>query len=182
MVGPNVGRTLHATRQAVLEVRQAASWLLDQGYGEVGIVGTSLGSCVAYLAFTHDPRIKAGVFNHVSAHFADVVWSGLSTRYIRWGLEGFIKLPDLQDCWAPLSPWFFVEKLRNNYRPHLMITAKYDLTFLPELSGRLFEKYFEHNLRLEHVELPCGHYTTAHFPFKYMDGWHICQFLRQHLE
>lgn len=181
MVSPNIGRTLHATRQAVIELRQVVGWLKRQGYKRVGVMGTSLGSCVAYLAFTHDTEIDVGVFNHVSAHFADVVWSGLATRYVLWGLEGNVGLPDLRTCWAPLSPWFFVERLMERHRPHLLITAKYDMTFLPELTEQVFRRYVELGIPYARVDLPCGHYTTAHFPFNWLDGWHICRYLTRHL-
>jgi hypothetical protein len=181
MVSPNIGRTLHATRQAVIELRQVVRWLKSHGYERVGVMGTSLGSCVAYLAFTHDCEIDVGVFNHVSSYFADVVWSGLATRYVLWGLEGHVRLPDLRRCWAPLSPWFFVDRLTDQERPHLMITAKYDMTFLPELTEQVFERYAELGISHERVDLPCGHYTTAHFPFNWIDGWHICRYLKQHL-
>lgn len=180
-VSPNIGRTLHATRQAVLEVRQLAKWLSGQGYERIGVVGTSMGSCITYLAFVHEPSIFTGVFNHVSSFFADVVWTGLSTRYVRWGLEGHISLEDLRRCWAPISPWFFIERLKAHPRPHLLITARYDLTFRPELAQKVFRKYETHGIPYESVVLPCGHYTTATFPFKYLDGWHICRYLQRQL-
>ena len=182
MVSPNVGRTLHATRQAVLEVRQIAMWLRERGYKKIGVMGTSVGSCVSYLAFVHDSSICTGVFNHVSPFFADVVWTGLSTRYVRWGLEGNISLDDLRQCWAPISPWFHIQHLKSRNRPHLMITAKYDLTFRPELTEKMFEEYEAHKIPHQRVVLPCGHYMSAHFPFNYLDGWHMCRHLVRELK
>ncbi|MGH9509260.1 MAG: alpha/beta hydrolase family protein, partial [Terriglobales bacterium] len=72
-VSANVGRTLDAARQAVLDVRCCFDWLEAQGYSQLGIVGTSLGSCYAFLASAHDPRLRVNVFNHASTYFADVV-------------------------------------------------------------------------------------------------------------
>ncbi len=181
MVSPNLGRTLHAVRQAVLEVRLLATWLRRQGYGPVGVMGTSLGSCVAYLAFASDPELAAGVFNHVSSFFADVVWRGRATRFVRWGLQGEIRLAELRECWAAISPWHYIDRNRRLDRPHLMITARYDTTFPPDLSRLVFERYAELGLPVRRVTLPCGHYTTAYPPFVYLDGWHICRFLRRHL-
>jgi predicted acylesterase/phospholipase RssA len=181
MVSPNIGRTLAVTRQAALEVNQAVQWLRQQGYRRVGVVGTSIGSCIAYLAFVHYRDIDVGVFNHVSPYFADVVWTGLSTRYVRWGLEGQITLPDLRLCWLPISPAGYVQRLSRDARPHLMITARYDLTFRPRLSDQVFLEYDRLKIPYHRAELPCGHYTTAHFPFKYLDGWHIARFLHRHL-
>jgi hypothetical protein len=181
MMSPNIGRTLMATRQSVLEVRQAVQWLRSQGYLRVGVVGTSIGSCITYLSFAHDPAIDAAVFNHVSAYVADVVWTGLSTLHVRWGLEDHISLPDLRECWAPISPISHIHRLALNYRPHLLITARYDLTFRPELTEKVFQEYDRQGLPYNRADLPCGHYTTAHSPFKYLDGWHIARFLRRHL-
>lgn len=177
LVSPNVGRTLHATRQAVLEVRQLADWLRMHRYTRIGVMGTSLGSCVTFLAFAHDPLISAGVFNHVSSFFADIVWTGLSTRYVRWGLEKHISLKDLRRCWSPISPWHFIRQLRENPRPHLLMSAAYDLSFLPHLSEKVFKKYHAHQIPFHCVILPCGHYTTATFPFNCLAGWHICRYL-----
>ena len=35
----------------------------------IGVLGTSLGSCVAFIAAAHEPRILIGIFNHVSMYF-----------------------------------------------------------------------------------------------------------------
>lgn len=181
MVSANVGRTLHAVRQAVLEVRAVVDWLQSLGYRHIGVVGTSLGSCVAYLAFAHEPRLTAGVFNHVAAYFADVVWFGQATRYVRRALEPAIALPDLRRCWAILSPWYFIPRVCTSSRPHTLITAIYDRTFLPELAEAVFARYRECGCEPDVRRLPCGHYTTARFPFKYLDGWYIAHSLRNHL-
>ncbi len=78
-VSANVGRTIDATRQAVADIRSCMDWLEQRGYSKLGIVGTSLGSCHAFLASAHDPRIRVNVFNHASTAFGDVVWTGQST-------------------------------------------------------------------------------------------------------
>ncbi len=181
MLGPNIGRTLHATRQSALEVRQVFNWLKKQGFTDIGIVGTSLGSCVAFLAFVHEPEFKAGVFNHASSFYSDVVWHGMATRYVRASLEGNISSQDLRKCWAPLSPWNYIECLKNQYRPHLLINAAYDLTFLPKYYKAMLAKYRKQNLPSRTVTLPCGHYTLEKFPFMYLDGWHISSFLKKQL-
>ena len=182
MVSPNIGRTLHATRQAVLETIQVAGWLREQGYDRVAVMGTSIGSCISYLAFIHDPLISCGVFNHVSSHYADVVWRGLSTRYVRWGMEQEITLEDLRDCWAPISPVHYIHLLSNDRRPHRLITAKYDLSFPRDLTEFVFQEYDRLGMDYDRVDLPCGHYTTAKFPFSWLDGWHICSYLYRKLK
>ena len=66
----------------------------------LGIAGTSLGSCYAFLTSAHDRRLRANVFNLFSLYFADVVWTGLTTRHIRQGLEGRIALEQLRAAQA----------------------------------------------------------------------------------
>jgi hypothetical protein len=76
IVSSNVARTLQVCRQAVLDVRRALWWLRDQGYDRLGLLGTSLGSCLAMLTASHEPLVRAQALNHVSPFFADVVWGG----------------------------------------------------------------------------------------------------------
>ncbi len=94
-VSANIGRTLDAVRQGVVDVRCCLDWLEQQGYSKLGIVGTSLGSCYAFIAAAHDPRIRVAAFNHASTYVADVVWHGQSTRHIRQGIESQIDSGDL---------------------------------------------------------------------------------------
>ena len=86
-VSANIGRTLSACRQAVVDIRCCIDWLEEQGYEHFGVLGTSLGSCYTFLASAHDKRIRVNAFNHASTAFGDVVWAGQSTRHIRQGLE-----------------------------------------------------------------------------------------------
>ena len=182
LVCSNVGRTIQSVRQAVLDTRAAVSWLQSQGYERVGVVGTSVGSCTAFLAFAHDERIRAGVFNHVSGYFADVVWHGISTRHVRQGIEGSLTLEELREAWLPISPMPFAERLlRMPPRPMRFIAARHDLTFPADLSRQVIERVRSLGLPLDTSWLPCGHYTSGERPWVYLDGWKIASFLRKHL-
>ena len=55
IVSSNVGRTAQVCRQAVLDARRGVAWLASQGYESIGILGTSLGSCLAMLTAAHEP-------------------------------------------------------------------------------------------------------------------------------
>src|SRR5438093_674681 len=79
IVSANVARTVQVCRQAVLDARRAVHWLAAQGYDRIGILGTSLGSCLALLTTAHEPLVRAEALNHISPHFADVVLRGVST-------------------------------------------------------------------------------------------------------
>ena len=177
-VSANIGRTLDACRQAVIDVRCCFDWLEQQGYDRLGIAGTSLGSCYAFLAAAHDSRVRAAAFNHASTYVADVVWHGQSTRHIREGLESQIDLERLRMLWSAVSPMSYFEQFSRWPRKSLIIYAKYDLTFLPELSRDAIDAFASHGLDHKVVVLPCGHYTTGETPFKYMDGWQLVSFFR----
>ncbi|HUF48635.1 MAG TPA: prolyl oligopeptidase family serine peptidase [Vicinamibacterales bacterium] len=179
IVSSNVGRTLHANRQAVLDARRAVDWLEAQGYERIGIMGTSLGSCLAMLTMAHDPRIVAGAFNHVSPYFADVVWRGISTSHVRDGLEGHVTLDEIRACWMPISPWPFIDRIKG--RPALLVYALWDLTFPVDLSRMFIAEFRRRGVPHETAILPCGHYTTGRAPFKFLDGYYLTRFLATRL-
>jgi hypothetical protein len=176
-VSANIGRTLDATRQGVLDIRCCLDWLQQQGFEKLGIVGTSLGSCYAFLAAAHDARIEVAAFNHASTYFADVVWHGQSTRHIRQGLEPKITLERLRGLWTAISPMSFFRQFARFQRKSLIVYAKYDLTFLPEFSRQVVDEFERYGLDHKVAVLPCGHYSTGETPYKYIDGWHLARFL-----
>jgi hypothetical protein len=181
MLSPNVGRTLQAVRQAVVDARAAVDWLEGQGYGKFAILGTSLGSCVALIAMAHDPRLNLSVQNHVSPYFADVVWEGISTQHVRRGLEGNITLEELRAVWMPISPKAYLKKLQGTGKRSLLVHALYDYSFLPRLSRELLRDYVELGLPHSTCTLPCGHYTSGEFPFNIFLGYTMCRYLRRNL-
>jgi dienelactone hydrolase len=182
LVSTNVGRTIQSMRQAVLDTRAAVRWLKEQGYERIGILGTSVGSCIAFLAFAHEPNINAGTFNHVSGYVADVAWRGLSTRHLREGFANHVSLEELREYWAPISPVPFISRVSQlGHRPMRFIAARYDLTFPLDLTQQTIAEAREHNLPLDVVWLSCGHYTMAALPWKAIDAWKIATFMRKHL-
>jgi len=179
IVSANVGRTLQVCRQAVLDARRAIAWLAQRGFTQIGILGTSLGSCLASLTAAHEPLIKAAALNHISPYFADVVWEGLSTRHVREGLEGHITLDALRQLWLPIGPQPYLDRLRRTKT--LLVYARYDLTFPVALSRRLVNDFRRMGLPHEVAVLPCGHYSTGLSPFKWLDGYVLTKFLRSTL-
>jgi dienelactone hydrolase len=176
-VSANIGRTLDACRQGVIDVRCCLDWLEGRGYTQLGILGTSLGSCYAFLAAAHDPRIRVAAFNHASTYFADVVWHGQSTRHIREGLEPGIDLNRLRGLWAAISPMSYFDRFARWPKKSLVVYARYDLTFLPEFSRQAIAEFRRFKLDHKVAALPCGHYSTGETPYKYIDGWHLATFL-----
>lgn len=180
-VSSNLGRTIQATRQSVLDARNCLDWLQSQGYHRLGILGTSLGSCVALLTLAHDRRLKAAVFNHVSMNFSDVVWTGVSCRHIRSTLNGRVTQDEMRRFWRVISPSAYLHKLTDHPSRNLLIWAGHDTTFRPEYSREAMDGFVRHKVNHEIFYLPCGHYTTAKPPFVWMDGFAMSRFLLKHL-
>lgn len=182
LVAPNVGRTLQSLRQAVVDTRSAVRWLKQEGYEKIGLIGTSIGSCVGFFAFTHDMEIDAAVFNHVSGYPADVVWHGLSTYHVKESIQGNITLDDLREYWLPISPMAYMDRLAKlPPRPQRYIYTLYDLSFPVDLSRDTIAALRKHKIKHSEVSIPCGHYTLGEKPWVYYDGYKIVSFLRKHL-
>lgn len=181
MVSPVLGLTLQSVRRAVIEVRLAVQWLRQRGYRHIGLLGTSLGSCIGFLALAHDEDIDAVAFNHIAGEFADVVWSGLATRHVRASLDGHVDLATLRRCWAPISPLHFASRLAERQPKMLMISGAYDPIFLPAHSQSLVDALRAADVGFRRVVLPCGHYTLGRPPFYLIDAYLVVRFFRRHL-
>jgi hypothetical protein len=180
-VSSNIGRTIHACRQSAIDARACFDWLESQGYRKLGILGTSLGSCIAFIVAAHDTRVRTGVFNHVSTYFGDVVWTGLSTRHVRQGFGEAVTQDDLRRYWAVISPATYMDRLIGRDLKSLLIWARYDTTFLPVFSRQVVEAFRARGLPHQVLTLPCAHYTTGRWPFNIVDGLAMCRFLYKKL-
>ena len=181
LVGPNIGLTLQANRQAVQDVRRCLLWLAQAGYGKLGIVGTSIGSAVGSIAMAHDPLIRAGAFLHVSTYFADVVRTGMNTSHVWEGLQAAVTGDELRKFWAPISPYPYLSRLRGSNQKMLMVSGTYDQTFWPEFSQEIIRQVRSTGIENEVMLLPCGHYSLELMPFSYPAALRMGLFLFRHL-
>ena len=182
-VSANIGRTLSACRQAVVDIRCCVDWLEDQGYEQFGVLGTSLSSCYGFMATAHDPRLRVNAFNHISTAFGDVVWTGQSTRHIRQALkDAGLTQERIRSLWAAVSPVNYYDRIVSPeadgaHKRVLAVYARYDLTFPYEYSLQVLEAFKRIGLNHEPRMLPCGHYTTGETPYKFIDGWYMGRFV-----
>ncbi|MEO8737188.1 MAG: alpha/beta hydrolase family protein [Edaphobacter sp.] len=177
-VSANIGRTTEACRQAVVDIRSCLDWLESQGYEQFGVLGTSLGSCYAFIAAAHDARLKVCAFNHASTWFGDVVWTGQSTRHIREAFEQAGLTQDLtRKIFTGVSPMSYMQRFAANPKRVLVVHASYDLTFLREFSLDVLANFDRYGVDYVSKVLPCGHYTTGETPYKYIDGWYLGSFV-----
>src|ERR1700722_16048069 len=177
-VSSNVGRTTEACRQAVVDIRSCIDWLESQGYEQFGVLGTSLGSCYAFIAAAFDPRLQVCAFNHASTWFGDVVWAGQSTRHIRAAFEqAGLTQDQVREIFSIVSPMSYMNRFAATAKQVLVVHATYDLTFPLKYSLDVLTNF--NNLKIDYVSkvLPCGHYTTGETPYKYIDGWYLGSFV-----
>jgi hypothetical protein len=181
LVGPNIGLTLQANRQAVQDARACLTWLQQQGYERLGILGTSIGSSVGYITLVHDKRVRAGGFFHVSTYFADVVSQGMTTNHVWEGMRNDVSVEELREYWAPVSPMPYVERGMGAGRDTFMVYGKYDPTFLPELTHRMLDSLQRNGAELRTLELPVGHYSLELAPFSYIAGYRMMMYFLEAL-
>jgi hypothetical protein len=181
LVGPNIGLTLQANRQAVQDTRRCLRWLEQQGFNRLGILGTSIGSSVGYITLVHDDALRAGGFFHVSTHFADVVSRGMTTTHVWEGLRGHVTVDELREFWAPVSPMPYVERGMGAGKNAFMVYGKYDPTFLPELTEQMLAALRANDAAPRTLELHCGHYSLELAPFSHIAGYRMLTYLRSTL-
>jgi hypothetical protein len=177
LVSPNIGLTLQANRQAVLDVRRALRWLEIEGYSRLGVVGTSVGSCIAFITMCHEPSIRAGAFLHVSSFFGEVVSQGLTTMNVWEAMKQYVSREEAIRFWSPISPFPYVSKLSGANKKILAITGRYDPTFWPEITSQFLCEIRRNEVAFSHVGLPCGHYSLGVLPFSYAAGYRFGRFL-----
>lgn len=182
LVGPNLGLTMQAARQSVLDSRRTLRWLEREGYGPLGVLGTSIGSAIGFITMCHEPSIRAGAFVHASTYFGEVVASGLTTTTVWEPVSAAgITADELRGFWSPISPFPYIGKLRDAGKKILLITGRYDPTFSPELTEQLVEKLRREQVAFKHLALPCGHYSMGVWPFSHIAGYRFGKFLQSAL-
>jgi hypothetical protein len=181
LVSANVGLTLQANRQAVLDVRRTLRWLEQQGYDRLGLLGTSIGSCLAFLTLAHEPALRAAAFLHVSTYFGDVVAAGLTTSNVWQALHQDFSLEEVRHFWSPISPYPYIPRLAGTRKKVLAISGRYDPTFPNELTRELLAEMKRKGVPHENLSLPCGHYSMGVVPFSYAVGYRFGTFLFQAL-
>jgi hypothetical protein len=181
IVGPNIGLTLQANRQAVCDVRACLRWLATRGYGPLGILGTSLGSCISCITASHEPLIRAAVLLHVSSYFGDVVASGLTTINVWESMRPKVSEEEIREYWSPISPMPYISRLRGTGQKLLAVSGRYDPTFPDEFSEEFFAAVRKNEVDCQTLRLPCGHYSLGEAPFKWIAGWRFGKFLQRAL-
>lgn len=182
MISANLGRTIRACRQAVVEAATAVEWLAQRGHSRIGLVGVSLGTSLATVVAAHDPRISSLALVSLASDFGQVIWDCRPTRHIRAALDGAITCEQLNSALSLFSPIHYVSKLAAHSTAVLGISGRQDQVFAPPLTHRLLDALERAGVRHEHKSLACGHYTLGTFPFNVILGRAIQRFMHHEFE
>ena len=178
MLSANIGRTIQSVRQAVLDGRKLIAWLKSEGYGEISVLGMSLGSWVAGLVAAHDENVSKASLFLTAGSLADMVWTGRATAAIRQSLEPDISLPDLRKAWSPINQENYAGKLARPGLDLQLVLAKRDTVVVPELSHKLLESLRASGAHPDLLELNCGHYSLALPPHILFAGLRLRRLLK----
>ena len=127
----NLGLTIRANRQAVIDARACLTWLEQEGYQRIGIVGVSIGASIASIVAALDARVRAAALLLMADDFADVVWTGSATRHVRQSLERAFTREDVRAAWSIISPARHAARLSARQTPVLIVSGELDTVFLP---------------------------------------------------
>jgi pimeloyl-ACP methyl ester carboxylesterase len=160
----NLGLTIRSNRQAVRDARACLTWLEQEGYQRIGIVGVSIGASIASIVAAIDPRVRAAALLLMADDFADVVWTGSATRHVRASLEQRFSHDDVRAAWSIISPAAHAARLSARLDRLLVVSGELDTVFLPELTRNYVERLRSLGLRPAWTRYGCGHYTLG-LPF-----------------
>lgn len=176
-VSANIGRTIAAVRQTVLDCQLLCRWIAEQEIEKITVVGVSLGSCVAAVVAATSDVVDRAALLLTAGDFGSVVLTGRATRHIERNLRGQIE-PDLvRAAWEPISPNTYVVELARRQIPLLSVSGSRDRVVLPELTRQFEAKLHDAGARLQSVRLSCGHYTLSRFPFNVLAFLHVLRFV-----
>ncbi len=160
----NLGLTIRSNRQAVLDARACLTWLEQEGYQRIGIVGVSIGASIASIVAAIDARVRAAALLLMADDFADVVWTGSATRHVRQSLERAFTRADVRAAWSIISPAQHAARLSARRTRLLIVSGALDTVFLPALSCTYVERLRALGLNPTWIRYGCGHYTLG-LPF-----------------
>lgn len=177
MLSANIGRTIEAMRQAVIDGRKLIRWLKGQGYLEISVLGMSLGSWVAGLVAAHDASVSRASLFLPGGSLADMVWTGRATRSIRTSIQQEMELADLRRAWGPFNLEDYAHRLARPGLDIQLVVAKRDTVVMSGVTERLVQSLEEAGGRPRILTLNCGHYSLGKLPYILIAGMSLKRFL-----
>jgi dienelactone hydrolase len=161
LMSPDIGHTLKAVRQTVLDLRRAAAWLESRpeiDAQRLGILGTSLGSFMSALVGEMEPRLGRVVVLLGGGGLVDAYYDHPQGAAMRKVFETLGGNKEMLARWiAPADPITCAANLKS--RQLLIIAGKQDEIVPPSAALALWKASGEQKI----VWFDCGHYTAAFY-------------------
>jgi hypothetical protein len=181
MACENLSLTIQSNRQAVIEVRACLSWLQNRGYDRFGVVGISIGSSIASIAASIDPRIQAVALLLMADDFGEVIWTGSATRYLKASLEQRFTFDEIRSAWAIISPRTYARQMAKRAREVLILSADRDTVFIPISTKRYVDRLLSLGGSATWRSFQCGHYTLGILPYSVRTMLSTLEYLKRTL-
>ena len=179
MLSSNIGRTVQSVRQAVVDGRKLIRWLKSEGYGEISVLGMSLGSWIAGLVAAHDNTVSKASLFLTAGSLADMVWTGRATLAIRQSLDDHVELADLRRAWGPINLENHADKLARSDLDIQVVLGKRDQVVTQDLSRQFLTSLKTAGANPDVLELNCGHYSLALPPHILFAGLRLNRWLKR---
>jgi esterase/lipase len=174
----NVGQTLHAFRQAVLDGRKVVRWLKSEGYRKVSVAGMCLGGTVAGLIAAEEAEVDNAVLIVSPGSPADLIWTSETMQLLRGRIEPFLSRDDLRRAWGLIDLESRASRLGRFATNFMLLFGKHD-NVVPIYSANRFMSEFKRSGYSPRVRwLDCGHSSISVQPYGMIAAWEVLRFLR----
>lgn len=161
MISMDPHQTVRGMRQAVLDIRQAATWLAAQEEvdpNQLGIMGISLGGITGALATSVEPRFSKACLLLAGGSMGEVAWTSTEMSDLRkqWIDKGGTK-ESLFEIIKPVDPLTYAKPRAG--RKIMMLNASHDEVVPPACTEALWHAFGEPEI----VWWDAGHYTAIKY-------------------
>ena len=174
----NVGQTLHAFRQAVLDGRKVVRWLRSEGYETVSVLGACFGGTVAGLIAAEEVEVDNAILIVAPSRLSELVWTSETMELLRGRMEPFISRGELRQVWNLIDLEWRAERIGRFATNFMLVFGKND-TIVHRYSSNRFVSAFKRSGYLPRVRwLDCGHSSINMFPYNVTAAWEVLRSLR----
>jgi len=152
MISANLDRTVHATKQSIVDLRTLIHWIKQTQEGPIVLVGVSLGGWIANLAATLEAEIDGVISVFYANRLSHSIWNTIPGKYIKADfLNNGIGFKELIEHWGITDPSGSLPKIKKENI--LLISGKHDQYISLEDADHLWQSWGK---PARHV-YNCGH-------------------------
>tara|TARA_B100001059_G_C17754043_1_gene538879 strand:+ start:105 stop:1220 length:1116 start_codon:yes stop_codon:yes gene_type:complete len=179
LLSADIGRTVQAMRQAVLDGRKVVAWLHELGFAKISVVGMCIGGTVAGLVAAHEEKVDKAVLMVTPMSPADLVWTAETMKPLRKRIEANMTLEELRAVWKIINLNLNTFGLTRPELETMIILGEEDTIVRPAGSEWIIKFLQETECSPEVLRLGCGHSSIGIFPYNVVAAWKVLRFLKE---